>query len=220
MATRVKPKRWRSVGLEAFEESSKIYSPEVLRRILEKAEITDVRQRAQFKETVTNVMAWLYMDLHYENRPRKTEIRAALEEIRRQVVQLRLMFRRLDDDTRRELMGEAHLDPGKPPEFKVAELVGNDPRALTGLNTRLRLALRKYKEADPGAPRKEALERAVFQLVQAWQEIKGEPPTRRFNSPESREYGVFREFVNAALEPLGQQASDDMVKRTISKLKN
>lgn len=220
MATRVKPKSWRSVGLEAFEESSKIYSPKVLRRILEKAEITDVRQREQFEEAVVNVMAWFYVDLHYENRPRKTEIRAALEEIRRQVVQLRLMFRRLDDDTRRELMGEAHFDPEKPPEFKVAELVGNDPRALTGLNTRLRLALRKYKEADPGAPRKEALERAIFQLGQAWQEIKGEPPTRRFNSPESREYGIFREFVNAALEPLGQQASDDMVKRTISKLKN
>ena len=219
MATRVKPRLWEPVGFEALKEAGKFYPPEVLEHIVEKAEISNAHQREQLKRAITNTMAWLCVNLHYEDRPRKTEIRAALEEARKLTVQLRCTLRRLDGDTRRELMGETYFDPDNRPNITTADIVSCDLQALADLNKRVRFALRKYENADPGAPQKEALRHAVYDLALAWVKAKG-PPTRRYDSQQSREYGPFREFVNAALAPLGQQASDDMVKRAISKLNN
>ena len=228
MAKRYKQSQWQPVGIEALRAVQQKYPPDTLNKIIECAEVSDPAKCEQLRRAVSRTAAWLNVDKHFERRPSIREMRTVFEQARKQVAELWCTLRRFDLDSRLALYERASLDPWdhskEPPPDVFGSLgdirVQNIEKGLVKLYTWLGPAYVGMEKGKRGAPRKKAVFRATRQLAHAWAKARGEVPTRRYDSQDAhRECGPFREFANAALEPLSVSVSDDMAKRAIASVR-
>ena len=238
MPRRYKPSTWQPKGAVADWERLKWYTPQALDNIVEGAAVSDPAILELLKRAVLKIVDRYAADKHLADRPSAPEIRTALDEISEQLNRINTAFNEvgaaleaLDSDTRDLLLISAGFDPlsmkldpwswSAPDAIDLKKGQIESAASEAAKNRKLVDRARQFVGAGRrGRPKMTAEYEAVRRLAIAWDVAKGAKPTRQYDwLDRNEEYGEFKKFAQAALDPLGVQVSDEMAKWAISEMK-
>ncbi len=211
---------WQPIGLDDISPAKfgERYPNELRADIAAATRLDDPIQTGELVRRGSTIAWMCWIQVHFENRPRKSDIKKDLSSLERRLSGVLAKVGSLEYDTRRVLEVAADREPDDPDreppreafEVKVeGEVFGGlgDVRvneAISQLELLISWCQRGREILGPGGkgrPRQEARRRAVQQLKKIWTSVTGSQPTLRYNPRTKEPYGPFLNFVTLVLSP-------------------
>lgn len=217
------------------------YSTDQIRRIAEILEVTGQKDIADLTAKLNQEARLFFVWQSYDDAPRPAQIRKKLNNLNKNAEALKETLDGLDHSTRghisrawaqteNQLEHRTKTQTVPPKDIPTSTILDNTVTQIERLIPCIALASTLLELDKGGRKKKGARLLFILGLAKLYQVIVGARPTRRFNpyaqigvSNHEPEYGPFRNFVVAALEPLGHYAVkgiDDDIRDALRNLPN
>lgn len=201
------------------------YSPDTLERVAGIVGVTGPEEKDRLRHLLCTWRSfWLALERGEES---SVAMRESVNLIQERANELSGILSSASERTRGLLA--AHAEPEDSPGGLAGALNLRGQARLAGINDSLialsgwaKKALQELQPPRPGPQRSAALRSAVMELGFLFWELSGDQPTRRVSLHDNREYGPFKEFVEAAFstfrKPRGLNEAVRDVVRAMAKL--